>query len=121
MAQGFGPAFMAWFDKKVDNLTSGTREAVVDAGKDIARLTEQRIEQMDRIDTTNMIRSVDTEVLRDSKDEIEVRAGYHDTPYYTVFQELGTKRIQATYALTDAAEEVLPDLERKISKVVRDA
>lgn len=129
MAQVFGPAVLAWFERKVDTLQEGARESTIDAGDEIAQKTKQYIStrgtaksgKQGRIETGAMLNSVESKVDKDTPLEVEVRAGYHDAPFYTVFQELGTSRIQAMYALTDAAEEVLPKLEKNIAKNVRNA
>lgn len=129
MATGFGPAVLAWFNAKVDSLEDGNREAAIEAGDEIVSKTKQYIStrgtaksgKQGRIETGAMLDAVESKVEKNSPTEVEVRAGYHDAPYYTVFQELGTARIQAMYALTDAAEDVLPKLAKDISKNVRSA
>lgn len=129
MASGFGPAVLAWFNAKVDSLEDGNRESAIKAGDEIAEKTRHHIQtrgtaksgKQGRIETGAMLNSVESEVTEDKPDLVEVRAGYHDAPYWTVFQELGTSRIQSMYALTDAAEEVLPKLAKDISKNVRSA
>lgn len=129
MATGFGPAVLAWFNAKVDSLEDGNREAAIEAGDEIVNKTKQYIStrgtaksgKQGRIETHAMINSVESDVTEDKPDLVEVKAGYHDAPFYTVFQELGTARIQAMYAITDAAEEVLPKLAKDISKNVRNA
>lgn len=123
---GFGPAVRAWFNAKVERLTDEAGEVIVQAGDDVARITRRHIEtrgtaksgKQGRIETGAMLNAVDNEVVKRTQDEVEVRAGYHDAPYYTVFQELGTSRIEAMYALTDAAEEVLADLPSQIRKAI---
>lgn len=129
MANGFGDAVLAWFEAKVETLQDGTREVVIDAGEEIATKTRDYIStrgtaksgKQGRIETGAMLNSVDSEIVTNLRQEVEVRAGYHDAPFYTVFQELGTSRIEAMYALTDAAEEVLPRLARDISAKIGDA
>lgn len=129
MATGFGPAVLAWFNAKVDSLEDGNREAAIEAGDEIVNKTKQYIStrgtaksgKQGRIETGAMLNSVKSKVEKDSPTEVEVHAGYDDAPFYTVFQELGTARIQAMYAITDAAGEVLPKLAKDISKNVRNA
>lgn len=129
MAQGFGPAVLAWFNAKVDSLEGGNREGAIAAGDEIVSKTKQYIStrgtaksgKQGRIETGAMLNSVKSDVTKDTPDLVEVKAGYHDAPFYTVFQELGTSRIQAMYALTDAAEEVLPKLSKDVSQNVRRA
>lgn len=127
MSQGFGPAVLAWFEQKVETLQDGSREVAIEAGEEVAEKTRQYIRtrgtaksgKRGRIETGAMLDSVDSQVVKDTPDEVEVHAGYHDGPFYTVFQELGTTRIEAMYALTDAAEEVLPELEKKLQARAR--
>lgn len=126
---GFGPAVLAWLEKKVDHIEDGMTGIAVGAGEDIARKTTNYIAtrgtaksgKQGRIETYAMINSVDSELVKDTAHEVEVRAGYHDAPYYTVFQELGTSRIEAMYALTDAAEEVLANVPKEIEGLIRSA
>jgi hypothetical protein len=68
-----------------------------------------------------MLNSVDSRVTENTADRVQVKAGFHDAPSYTVFQELGTRSIEPMWALTDAAEEVLPKLKRDIDGVIRRA
>lgn len=129
MATGFGPAVLAWFNAKVDSLEDGNREAAIEAGDEIVSKTKQYIStrgtaksgKQGRIETGAMLNSVKSKVEKDSPTEVEVHAGYDDAPFYTVYQERGTRQIEAMWALTDAAEEVLPKLAKDISKNVRSA
>lgn len=122
MAEGFGPAVLAWFNAKVESLENGNREAAIEAGDEIRDTTKRYIStrgtaksgKQGRIETGAMLNAVDSEVTTNLRREVEVRAGYHEAPFYTPFQELGTVRIEAMYALSDAAEEVLPKLEKKL-------
>lgn len=123
---GNGQAMLAWFEAKVRNLTEGMKEAAVESGDEIRDLTRMHIEtrgikKPGRIDTGAMLESVDSEVTKETATEIEVRAGYFDTPAWTFFQEPGTSTIAPTYALTDAAEIVLPKLKKRIEEAGRDA
>lgn len=125
----FRSAILAWFETNVNELNDRTRKVGRESGEKVSELTKHFIEtrgtaksgKRGRIETGAMLDSVDTQVTRDSPEVFEVRAGYNDAPFYTVFQELGTSRIEAMYALTDAAEEVfkeLPgDLKRAASSV----
>lgn len=124
-----GSAVIAWFNKNVNDLTEAAVETVIDAGEEVAGKTRAHIAtrgtaksgKRGRIESHAMINSVGSEVVERSKDSVEVHAGYHDAPYYTVFQELGTSRVEAMYALTDAAEEVLADLPKELSRRMRSA
>lgn len=118
-------AVLAWFEANVRELNKNVRRAAEQSGDEIAELTREHIrtrgiKKPGRIDTGAMLESVDSEVTKDTTDEFEVRSGYKNTPDYTVFQELGTSLIAPTYALTDAAEIVLPKLRKRIDEAVRD-
>lgn len=122
----FGEAVLAFFREKVDNLENGARDAAINAGEEIANLTRHHIEtrgisKPGRIETGAMLNSVDSRVTENTTDRVQVKAGFHDAPSYTVFQELGTRSIEPMWALTDAAEEVLPKLRRDIDGVIRRA
>lgn len=118
-------AVLAWFEANVRELNKNVRRAAEQSGDEIAELTREHIrtrgiKKPGRIDTGAMLESVDSEVTKDTADEFEVRAGYKDSPEYTPYQELGTSLIAPTYALTDAAEIVLPKLRKRIDGAVRD-
>lgn len=125
----FRSALFAWFDAKVENLENGVREAGIDTAEKGANITKHHIEtrgtaksgKRGRIETSAMLNSVDDAILKDTKDEVITRFGYSDAPYYTVFQELGTARVEAMYALADAAEEVVADLVEDIERAVKNA
>lgn len=118
-------AVLAWFEANVRELNKNVRRAAEQSGEEIAELTREHIrtrgiKKPGRIDTGAMLESVDSEVTKDTADEFEVRAGYFDTLDYVPYQELGTRLIAPTYALTDAAEIVLPKLRKRIDEAVRD-
>lgn len=118
-------AVLAWFEANVRELNRNVRRAAEQSGEEIAELTREHIrtrgiKKPGRIDTGAMLESVDSEVTKDTADEFEVRSGYKDSPEYVPFQELGTSLIAPTYALTDAAEIVLPKLRRRIDEAVKD-
>lgn len=118
-------AVLAWFEANVRELNKNVRRAAEQSGEEIAELTREHIrtrgiKKPGRIDTGAMLESVDSEVTKDTADGFEVRAGYKDSPEYTPYQELGTSLIAPTYALTDAAEIVLPKLRKRIDEAVRD-
>lgn len=122
-------ALMAWFNGKVDRLHDNLRDVVDDSIEEGERITDHHIRtrgtaksgKAGRIETEAMVNSVSSQLLRDNEQEVVGAFGYHDTPFYTVFQELGTSRIEPMYALSDAAEEVLADLPKKIREAVKDA
>lgn len=118
-------AVLAWFEANVKELNKNVRRAAEQSGEEVAELTREHIrtrgiKKPGRIDTGAMLESVDSEVTKDTADEFEVRSGYKDTPHYTVWQEGGSSLIAPTYALTDAAEIVLPRLRKRIDSAVKD-
>lgn len=118
-------AVLAWFEANVRDLNKNVRKAGEESLEEVAELTREHIrtrgiKKPGRIDTGAMLDSVDSEVTKDTADEFEGRAGYFDAPYYTAFQEPGTRLIAPTYALTDAVEIVLPKLRKRIDDAVGD-
>lgn len=127
MAENFGDAVISWMERKVEALTDDAKEVIVETGEDIKELTVYYIEnrgtaksgKQGRIETGAMRDSVDFEVTENTANSIQVRAGYHDAPFYTVFQELGTRRIEAMEALVDAAEVQRVIMERRLSATMK--
>lgn len=122
-------ALLAWFNGKVDRMNDNLRDVVDDSIERGERITDHHIRtrgtaksgKQGRIETEAMVNSVSSQMIRDNDKEVVGSFGYHDAPFYTVFQELGTSRIEAMYALTDAAEEILADLPKEIRAAVKDA
>jgi hypothetical protein len=122
-------ALLAWFEAKTDNLHDALREVAIESAEEGERLTDLHIRtrgtaksgKTGRIETEAMVNSVDSALVKDTDTEVVTRFGYHDAPFYTVFQELGTSRIEPMYALSDAAEEVLADLPKKLREAMKNA
>lgn len=120
-------AVFAWLRGKVDGLTDNTKQVVRELADEGADITRHHIEtrgtaksgKRGRIETGAMLNSVDSKVTKDSGDEFEARFGYMDGPFYTVFQEQGTKAIEAMNALGDAADEIHGKLEAAIGDAIR--
>jgi hypothetical protein len=122
-------AFYAWYNKKLDRLTRGTKATVKDAGQEGKELIVHYIEtrgtaksgKAGRIETGAMRDSVDTRVEKESATEIQVSFGYYDTPFYTIWQEGGSRHIEAMQAMGDAWDTVRVKLEGELRDAVRDA
>ena len=116
---------MSWLDAKIDNLDDNSKQAVKDVAKEGAELTEHHvrtrgISKPGRIDTGAMVDSVGWSVDDESDDSLEVSFGFKNGPAYTVFQELPTTRhIAPMYALTDAADQMQEELEKRLGTAVR--
>lgn len=120
----FNRAIMAWFEAKVDNLQENTRNAVIDLTREGAELTEHHvrtrgIHKPGRIDTGAMVDSVGWSIDKDTSEELETSFGFKGAPFYTVFQEYGTRAIAPMYALTDAADEIESKLSSSIGAAVK--
>lgn len=102
-----------WLEARVSEITAEAKEVISEAGELIASQTRHYVEtrgtaqsgKRGRIDTGAMRDSASSEVVKETEEEYEVRAGFLDAPHYTVFQERGTKHIEAMYAVSDAFEE----------------
>jgi len=122
-------AFYAWFNAKVDRLTDGSKAVVKNAGQEGKDLIVHYIEtrgtaksgKAGRIETGAMRDSVDTKVEKESAAEIQVSFGYYDTPFYTAFQEPGTRYIEAMNAIGDAWDIVKAGLEKDLRDEVKNA
>lgn len=115
---------MSWLDAKIDNLDDNSKQAVKDVAKEGAELTEHHvrtrgISKPGRIDTGAMVDSVGWSVDDESNDSLEVSFGFKNGPAYTPFQELGTRAIAPMYALTDAADQMQEELEKRLGTAVR--
>lgn len=128
---GMREALHSWFSAKVDNLNDGLREIAKESAEDGEKLTKQYIEtrgtaksgKQGRIETSAMLNSVSSGVVRETKEEIQTRFGYKNAPYWTAYQDPGFEHVngvtvEGTYALTDASEEVFEDLRKDIERLV---
>lgn len=126
----FSQAAGAWFDGKVDALNRKSFKALREAMEAGENVTKHNIEnrgtdksgKRGRIDTGKMRDSVESEAKLVSKDEAIGKFGWIDKkPFYVEFQEPGTERIPAMWALSDAAEEILQDYLHEMDGIVKDA
>lgn len=125
-ANGQNPS--AWFEQKVDRMTRRAIRATEEAAERGEEITKYHIEtrgtaksgKRGRIETGQMRDSVSHGTDKRTVDEVVTHFGYENTPYWTKFQEEGTKTIEPMYALADAADEVVADWREDIAKVVRD-
>ena len=134
MASGDGAAMLAWFDRKVNALRQNLQEAGKDLSDDISDTTKEFIAsrpsaksgKAGRIDTGKMYDSVSAEQVSGSRDEWTFRAGYHNGPKWTPYQEAGFdhnwsgEHIAGTYALHDAEDLAKAELPRRIKRAVMD-
>lgn len=104
----------AWINGVVKDIEGAAKNAVQESVEEGESLVRGRVSSLNRIESGKMIGSVSGEVLGSSSTEVTGRFGFKDTPYWTVYQEYGTQNVEAMYALTDAAETVLGELEGKI-------
>jgi hypothetical protein len=125
-----GDQFRRWFEAKLDEITDASRRAVEQAADRGANLTRQYIStrgtpksgKAGRIDTGRMLNAVESRVTKSNDEEVESRFGWlDDREAYFLLQEGGTSTIPAMYALSDAGEEVIRDVERDIDRIVRRA
>jgi len=129
MASDFGRAIHTWFEAKVENLNRRTFRALDESMKEGEELTQTFIAtrgtsgtgKQGRVDTGKMLESVGSDAKLLNKDDAEGSFGFKDGPFYTVFQELGTRSIEPMYALSDAAEIVRQELEDKLGEAIKGA
>lgn len=121
---------MAWLNAKIGRLDKGSMDALSEAMEAGENITKHNIEtrgtegtgKRGRVETGKMRDSVGSEAKRTGLGRAEGRFGWlQKGPYYTPYQEEGTKNIEPMYALSDAAEEVQQDYIRHMDNVVKDA
>lgn len=126
----FSRAFNSWFDRKVENLNRRTFRALDESMKEGEEITQTFIAtrgtsgtgKQGRVDTGKMLDSVGSEAKLLNKDEAEGRFGWlNEQPFYAKFQEPGTQYIEPMYALSDAAEITIQELDRKIGDAIKGA
>lgn len=133
MARNFGSASRTWFAGNMKRLQRELASAMTEAVQDGKNITVQHIEtrgteksgKAGRVDTGKMRDSVDAEVTKATSTEIEGRFGWlEEQPFYAEFQERGFVHssgatVEPMYALSDAAEEVIDKLDKRIGQIVR--
>lgn len=120
-----GPNLAYWFERKVQEITQEAKDIVAEGALDIAAETAYHVEtrgtvksgKQGRIETGKMLESATADVMVDTPELYEVRAGFRNAPFYTFFQERGTVTIPAMYAVADAYESNLPVIEERLSKI----
>jgi hypothetical protein len=126
----FSRAFNSWFDRKVENLNRRTFRALDESMKEGEEITQTFIAtrgtagtgKQGRVDTGKMLDSVGSEAKLLNSDEAEGRFGWlNEQPFYAEFQEAGTQYIEPMYALSDAAEITIQELERKLGDAIKGA
>lgn len=126
----FSSAFNSWFDRKVDSLNRRTFRALDESMKEGEEITQTFIAtrgtpgtgKQGRVDTGKMLDSVGSEAKLLNSDEAEGRFGWlNEQPFYAEFQEAGTQYIEPMYALSDAAEITIQELERKLGDAIKGA
>lgn len=127
---GFSSAFNSWFDRKVENLNRRTFRALDESMKEGEEITQTFIAtrgtsgtgKQGRVDTGKMLDSVGSEAKLLNSEEADGRFGWlNEQPFYAEFQEAGTKFIAPMYALSDAAEITIQELDRKLGDAIKGA
>lgn len=125
MASGFGRAIMARIERQIEAINDNVRNAIDDLAIEGVQITDHHvstrgINKPGRIDTGKMIESIDWTIDKNTETEYQVSFGFkNQAPYYTVFQELGTRAIPPMYALTDAASEIEDKVDSVVSQAIR--
>lgn len=121
---------MEWLNTRIGRLSKGSVDALEDAMEAGENITKHNIStrgtegtgKRGRIETGTMRDEVGSKVTRLGRGEAEGRFGWLEKgPYYTPYQEQGTKNIEPMYALSDAAEEVWEDYLKDMGNVVRES
>lgn len=126
----FQQAAGGWFEAKVNEMNRKNFRSLQNAMSEGEEITQTFIAtrgtegtgKQGRVDTGNMLESVDSDTKLEGPDEAIGRFGWLEKkPFYAKYQEPGTKYIAPMYALSDAAEIVKDELIRDISNNVRGA
>lgn len=120
-----GPNLAFWFEKKIAEITQEVKDVLQDGALDIAVETARHVEtrgtvksgKRGRIESGDMLKSASADIIIDRPDEYEVRAGFLNAPFYTFFQERGTVTIPAMYAVSDAYEAIIPEIEKRLGNL----
>lgn len=120
-------------EAQMAKVSAGAKKAVERSAKDgvesmqvtIATSGTAKSGRAGRIDTGEMIDSVDDEKMYETANTLGVRFGYLNGPYWSRYQDggfrhyLSGEQIEGTYALSDAAVTVAVELEDNIRKAIR--
>lgn len=119
-----------WVESKVDAVTEEAKDAVKAGAKEGEDLTKEYIRtrgtaksgKQGRIDTGRMINAVSSQVEKDTDTEIEASFGWtRDREKYFALQEGGFIHtsgvtVEGMYALSDAADKVVRNIDRKLGQ-----
>lgn len=107
------------------SIIQGRRKKIIDAGRELVREYGQqgafqvyeRVTQLDRIDTSDMLESAKDDYT-ELPDGAESRYGFLNPPYYTTYQEHGTSKIKAMNAVEDAAMNINVEFDRAVDDML---
>jgi len=130
----FTGALFRWYRSKQTRLEKGTVEQLKKAGEEGKRLTQEYIStrgtpksgKRGRIETGKMHDRVGYRLVGQG-DSLQIRFGWESSrePYFkyqeTGFLHRGGVTVEGMYALSDAADKVIRDLEADIKKVIKSA
>lgn len=122
-----------WVTDKIDRLAEDAKDVVREGAKEGEQLTKEFISsrgtaksgKQGRIETGRMLNAVDSRVERDTDETIEAAFGWlDDKAAYFGFQEEGFThtsgaQVEGMYALSDAADQVARDIDRKLNGVAK--
>lgn len=129
-----GRQLFEWIESKLNRLTDQAKDAIREGAKEGEDLTKLHIEtrgtaksgKQGRIETGRMRDAVTSRVEKDTDTEIEASFGWlDDRANYFGLQERGFTHtsgvdVEGMFALSDAADQVVRDIERKLGKAVKD-
>lgn len=102
------------------------QKSIIDAGRELVREygdqgaynVYERVVELDRIDTSDMLESAKSD-YKELPDGAESRYGFLDGPAYTTYQEHGTEKISAMNAVEDTAMNINVDFDRAVDAMLR--
>lgn len=129
-----GRQLFEWVESKLTRLTDQAKDAIREGAKEGEDLTKLHIEtrgtaksgKQGRIETGRMRDAVSSRIEKDTDTEIEASFGWlDDRANYFGLQERGFTHtsgvdVEGMFALSDAADQVVRDIERKLGKAVKD-
>lgn len=131
----FGGQLFKWYRSKMTKVQTGTEKALKRAGEEGESLIKEYIAtrgtaksgKQGRIDTKKMYNAVGHRILGRGE-SLQVRFGWvsgtrEDYFQYqeTGFQHVGGVTVEGMYAISDAAEKILGNLERELRGVMKSA
>lgn len=129
---GPGTSAVTWFEGSVRRKISEIQDLVEDAAEEGKNIAQHNVEtrgtaksgKRGRIETRQMLDAIDAETTHRDKRSVKSRFGWiKEFKDYFGYQEEGFEHIngvnvEGMYAITDAGDEVLKNLERDIERVV---